>query len=128
MWLCAASLVCYAELRRSAGTNGAAALWQRSIPIRFSGALGRFELRRRGDGRRVEILAAEGVRAEVRATDLGDEIIFHHGIGRDELEEFGAALGQAIDLACAGEEAHVEWDDHSTADDRATDVSVGSGW
>lgn len=100
IWLCIASLIRYvaerAELSREA---------IRWIPLRFSGDLGRFELRPRGDGRRVEIRAGSEIVAEAIASDDGDELVLDFEAADDaELDEFGAAIGQAIEMVAVADE------------------------
>jgi hypothetical protein len=107
-------LVGWARARRPASSSPP----RQWIPIRFSGSLGRFALRRRGDGRHVEIVAAAGQTvAEVVATDEGDEIVLHATVAAAELEHFGAALGQAIEIVIEADEAHLDWDWHAPADE-----------
>jgi len=109
VWLCAASLIAYRSRFVLAGQQPAS-----SIPLRFSGSMGRFILRRRGDGRHVQVISNLGaVLADVQATDLQDRIDVCHGIGSDEVEALGSALGQAIALVTDAEEAHLDWDDHA---------------
>jgi hypothetical protein len=111
LWLCVSSLIGYLESRRPADESGEP---QRPlIPIRFEGPLGAFSIRPRGDGRLIEIVLSKTVVAEVQASDFRDEIRFVRAITAEEAEDFGSALGQAIEMACAAEEAHMEWDDHS---------------
>jgi hypothetical protein len=77
----------------------------RWIPIRFSGDLGRFELRSRGDGRRVEVRTGEAVVAELIARDEGDELLVDFGLADDpEVDAFGAAIGLAIEMVAAADE------------------------
>ncbi len=113
VWLCVSSLIGYSEGRRPAiaPVDHPRPL----IPIRFSGPTGAFSLRARGDGRLVQILAAKVAVAEVQASDFRDEIRILRPVTPDEVEDFGSALGQAIEMACAAEEAHMEWDDHAPA-------------
>jgi hypothetical protein len=99
-WLCFASVIRYLALR--AEPSPEAIRW---IPLRFSGELGRFELRSRGDGRRVEVRAGPEVIAEAIATDEQDVLVFNSPIvAESELEAFGTALGQAIEMAAAADE------------------------
>ena len=96
------------------------------IPLRFSGPTGRFTLRRRGDGRHVEIVSEGVVLAEVKATDLQDEIEFQ-AVPPDGLEELGSAIGQAIGMASDADEAHLDWDDHGASQDW-TDRRSSARW
>ena len=78
---------------------------QRRIPIRFSGGLGRFELRSRGDGRRVEVRTREAVVAELIARDEGDELVVDFSLADDpDVDAFGAAIGLAIEMVAAADE------------------------
>ena len=54
--------------------------------------------------------------AEVKATDLQDEIVLH-AVPPDELEELGSALGHAIEMVSDADEAHLDWDDHGASAD-----------
>jgi hypothetical protein len=100
IWLCLASVIRYLTLH--AEPSPEAIRW---IPLRFSGALGRFELRPRGDGRRVEVRAGPEVIAEAIATDEQDVLVFNNPVvAESELEAFGTALGQAIEMAAAADE------------------------
>ena len=109
IWLLFASLIRYVGLRGAASPL-ARGRW---IPLRFTGELGRFQLRPRGDGRRVEVRAGAEVVAEAIATDEGDELLVDFEAPDDsELEAFGTAIGQAIEMAAAAdadrpEERHV---------------------
>ena len=77
----------------------------RAIPIRFSGGLGRFELRSRGDGRRVEVRTGEAVVAELIARDEGDELVIDFSLADEpDVDAFGAAIGLAIEMVAAAEE------------------------
>jgi hypothetical protein len=87
------------------------------IPLRFSGSTGRFALRKRGDGRQVEIVSEGVVLAEVTATDVQDEIAVNQPVPADELEELGSALGQAMTMAADADAAHLDWDDHGASAD-----------
>jgi hypothetical protein len=99
-WLCFASAIRYLALHAERPPEA-----HRSIPLRFSGELGRFELRPRADGRRVEVRAGPEVIAEVVASDEGDELVLNDELVADsELEAFGAALGQAIEMAAVADE------------------------
>ena len=100
VWLCFASVIRYLSLRADSSRH--ALRW---IPLRFSGDLGRFELRPRGDGRRVEVRAGPEVIAEAIATDEQDVLVFNDPIvDESEVEAFGTALGQAIEMAAAADE------------------------
>ncbi len=122
LWLCFASVLAYAA-RHGTRVRGNGASF---IPLRFSGPTGRFTLRRRGDGRHVEIVSEGVVLAEVKATDLQDEIEFH-AVPPDGLEELGSALGQAIHMASDADEAHLDWDDHGASQDW-TDRRSSARW
>ncbi len=101
IWLCIASLIRYVALRTESSSREPI----RWIPLRFSGDRGRFELRPRGDGRRVEIRAGSEILAEAIASDDGDELVLDfEAIGDAELEAFGAAIGQAIEMVAAADE------------------------
>ncbi len=71
VWVVFAGLIRYAGLHRELTTP----TFRRPIPIHFAGSLGRFTLRARGDGRRVEVRAGPEVVAEAIATDERDELI-----------------------------------------------------
>ena len=102
VWLSFASLIRYVELRAEP-TSPAETF--RSVPFRFSGPIGRFRLRPYGDGRRIEVRAGSQVVAEVIAADEGDEIVLNpETVADSELDAFGAALGQAIEMAAAADE------------------------
>ena len=121
LWLCLASVLVFAA------RHGI-----RSQPPRasHSAALlrphGQVPLRKRGDGRHVEIVSEGVVLAEVKATDLRDEIELH-AVPSDGLEELGSALGQAIELVSDADEAHLDWDDHGASEDW-TDQPSSKGW
>jgi hypothetical protein len=123
LWLCLASLLVFTGRHwirsRPLGT--------RSIPLRFSGSMGRFWLRTRGDGRHVEIVSDGVVLAEVKATDVRDEIELHEPVPSDELEELGSALGRAIEIVSDADEAHLDWDDHGASEER-TDQPGSTRW
>jgi hypothetical protein len=123
LWLCLASLLVFAGghwiRSQPPGT--------RSIPLRFSGSMGRFRLRTRGDGRHVEIVSDGVVLAEVKATDVRDEIELHEPVPSDELEELGSALGRAIEIVSDADEAHLDWDDHG-ASGELTDQPGSTRW
>lgn len=100
VWLCIASMIRYVASR--AESSREAVRW---IPLRFSGDLGRFELRPRGDGRRVEIRAGSEIVGEAIASDEGDELVVDFEAADDaELEEFGAAIGQAIEMVAVADQ------------------------
>jgi len=102
VWLAFASLIRFLSLYAEPHVRGEARRW---IPISFSGELGRFELRSRGDGRRVEVRAGPEVVAEAIATDEGDELVLNVPmVAEAELEAFGSAVGQAIEMAAAADE------------------------
>jgi hypothetical protein len=126
LWLCLASVTLYVALRSR--RDGRPAKSFRGIPLLFAGPTGRFALRRRGDGRQVDIIAGSAVVAEVRATDLRDEIDLHlDPVGVDELDDLGSALGQAMDMVVAADEAHEEWDDHGATHDMA-EAAIPKTW
>jgi hypothetical protein len=103
LWLCTASLISYfgMRLRQSEG----AVARRRYIPLRFSGPTGRFALRSRGDGRKVEVSAGPQLVAEVIASDPHDEIVLHaEAVPDEELRDLGSAIGQAIKMAAAAAE------------------------
>ena len=102
-WLVIGTLISFA-----ASHDMAVSKVQRSIPIRFSGYLGRFSLRRLSDGRRVEVRTGEAVVAELIARDEGDELIIDFSLADDsDVDAFGAAIGLAIEfVVAADQEAH----------------------
>lgn len=101
-WLLVASLVRYAGIRRRARLP----MFRRAIPIRFRGDLGRFTLRAHGDGRHVEVRAGSDVVAEAIATDARDELVVNlESVDDAELDALGAAIGTAIELVAAADEA-----------------------
>ena len=109
LWLCVASLINYFDLRLarpfSSPASAPSAPRRSLIPLRFSGPTGRFVLRPRGDGRKVEVVAGPAVVAEVSATDLRDEIVLHtETVPEEELADLGSAIGQAIEMAAAADE------------------------
>ena len=122
LWLCFASVLVYAALpgKRSRAPRAS------SIPLRFAGPTGRFSLRRRGDGRHVQILSEGVVLAEVKATDLQDEIELH-AVPSDAIDDLGSALGEAIRVASDADEAHLDWDDHGASEDW-TDQPGSARW
>jgi hypothetical protein len=98
--------ILFAALTRYAGLRAVARPLTRSrwIPLRFTGELGRFQVRSRGDGRRVEVRAGVDVVAEAIATDDGDELLVDFEAPDDsELDAFGTAIGQAIEMAAAAD-------------------------
>ena len=100
VWLLFASLIRYASLQRRIPMP----TFRRPIPIRFGGNLGRFTLRALGDGRRVEVRAGEDVVAEAVATDEQDELILDlEAVDDTELDAFGAAIGQAIEMVAVAD-------------------------
>jgi hypothetical protein len=109
MWLTFASLIAYVGMHHAAQPGAQPRLF---MPLRFSGPMGRFSLRRLGDGRHVQILAADAVVAELRATDARDEIDIHLVVSPEETRDLGSAVGQAIELVSDADEAHLDWDDH----------------
>jgi hypothetical protein len=75
------------------------------IPIRFSGTLGRFRLRPRGDGRRVEVTSGDAIVAELIARDEGDELIVDFSLADEpDVDAFGAAIGLAIEMVVAADQ------------------------
>jgi len=102
IWICFASLIRYAALVTQRPAPSESRRW---IPLRFTGPIGRFRLRPRGDGRRVEVRASSQIVAEVIAADGGDEIVLDpEAVADSELEAFGTALGRAIEMAAAADE------------------------
>jgi len=100
-WLLVASLTRYAALHRQFSMP----TFRRPIPIRFAGNLGRFTLRPRGDGRRVEVRAGDDVVAEAIATDEQDELVVDlEAVSDAELDALGTAIGKAIEMAAAADE------------------------
>jgi hypothetical protein len=101
VWVVFASLIRYAGLHRESPTF----TFRRPIPIRFSGSRGRFTLRSRGDGRRVEVRAGAEVIAEAIATDERDELVVDlETVDDTELEALGAAIGEAIEMVAVADE------------------------
>ena len=101
VWLLFASLIRYAALHRRVRMP----TFRRPIPIRFGGNLGRFTLRSRGDGRRVEVHAGAEVVAEAVATDERDELVVDlEAVDDAELEALGAAIGEAIEMVAVADE------------------------
>jgi len=99
VWLCLASVIRYVTLPAAPPAD-----MLRSIPLRFSGELGRFELWPRGDGRRVEVRAGSDVVAEAWVTDESDELRLDDSMVADsELEAFGTALGRAIEMVAVAD-------------------------
>jgi hypothetical protein len=106
-WLLSASVILLAHdwrLRRAAAGLP-------FIPLRFAGSTGRYRLMRSDDGRTVDIVAGRQVVAEVRATDLRDEIdLDPEPILDADLDELGTALGRAIVLAAEADEEQAALD------------------
>ncbi len=103
IWLLIGSLARYVALRRRLSTP----MFRRSIPIRFTGNLGRFTLRTLGDGRRVEVHAGAAVVVEAIATDEQDELVVDlETVDDAELDALGAAIGAAIEMVAVADEAH----------------------
>jgi hypothetical protein len=101
VWLFVAAVVRYASARR----HLLMPMFRRSIPIRFSGYLGRFTLRVRGDGRRVEVHAGTEIVAEAIATDERDELVVDlETVDDAELDDLGAAIGAAIEMVALADE------------------------
>jgi hypothetical protein len=125
MWLLFASLIGYAGSLSAQRQRGEGRLF---IPLRFSGSTGRFRLRRRGDGRHVQILEADTVVAELRATDMRDEIHFHGAVAPEDSRDFGSAVGQAIELVSVADEAHLDWDDHGLEHRAGVDKRARVSW
>ena len=104
-WLLTSSVVHLAALRLGG--------WLRSvrraptIPLRFTGSMGRFVLRRLERGARVEVHAGMEVVAEVVAGESGDEVLVYDiaGVAESELPELGSAIGQAIEITVAATNA-----------------------
>ena len=124
LWLCFGSVLVYVARHRTRSDPAGAPV----IPLRFTGGMGRFALRRRGDGRHVEIVSEGVVLAEVKATDLRDEIQLREPIASDELEDLGSAIAQAIDIVSDADEAHLDWDDDGVSEDWDTDQPRSKGW
>jgi hypothetical protein len=100
-WLLIASLIRYAALHRRLQMP----TFRRPIPIRFGGNLGRFTLRARGDGRRVEVRVGAEVVAEAVATDERDELVVDlEAVDDAELDAFGSAIGEAIEMVAVADE------------------------
>ena len=71
----------------------------RSIPIKFSGHLGRFRVYPRADGRHVEVRVGSRVVVEAIAMPERDELLVDAAaVGDAELEAFGTAIGRAIEM------------------------------
>jgi hypothetical protein len=78
---------------------------QRQIPVRFSGSLGRYEVRTRGDGRRAEVRTRDIVLAELIARDDGDELVVDFSIAdQPDVDAFGAAIGLAMEMVVAADD------------------------
>lgn len=102
VWICFASLIRYWALVAERASPPES---RRLIPLAFSGPIGRFRLRPRGDGRRVEVRASAQVVAEVIAADEGDQLVLDpETVADSELEAFGTAIGRAIEMAAAADE------------------------
>ena len=94
---------------------------RRWIPLQFEGDPGRFRMVARGDGRRVQVHDGPHVVAEAIATDIGDELVINSvPVEEADLEAFGAALGQAIDMAAAADADHAD-DQSPSTDSREVD-------
>jgi hypothetical protein len=99
-WLVAVALIRYVMAHDRTAPEPS-----RGIPVHFSGGLGRFELRSRGDGRRVEVRTGEAVVAKLVARDEGDELVVDFSLADDpDVDAFGAAIGLAIELVAAADE------------------------
>jgi hypothetical protein len=122
LWLFFGSLLVYAGMHRRSQPHAS------FIPLRFAGPMGRLLLRKRGDGRHIEIVSDGVVLAEVKATDLQDEIVLHEAVPSDELENLGSALGHAIEMVSDADEAHLDWDDHGASEDWDTDKPGSRRW
>ena len=102
IWLSFGTLIRYVGLRAA---RRSPADTSRSVPLRFSGPIGRFRMRPYGDGRRIEVRAGSQVVAEVIAADERDEIVLNlETVADSELDAFGTALGRAIEMAAAADE------------------------
>jgi hypothetical protein len=116
-WLWAAAALVAARPRGSRVVEDEPTL--RAIPLSFSGSTGRFKLRPRGDGRRVEVHAEGEVVAQAIATDFRDEIIVvADAIPDAELGDLGAALGQAIEMVAAADEDGIIPESDAAVQDR----------
>jgi hypothetical protein len=101
VWLLFAATIRYAAIRRGLPIP----TFRRPIPIRFGGNLGRFTLRARGDGRRVEVRAGTEVVAEAVATDERDELVVDlEAVDDAELDALGSAIGEAIEMVVVADE------------------------
>ncbi len=100
-WLILAALIRHVARDDAAGSESV-----RWIPIHFSGGLGRFDVRSRGDGRHVEVLkSGKTVVAELTATPERDELVIDFGLADDpDVDAFGAAIGLAIKMVAAADE------------------------
>lgn len=100
-WLILATLIRYVASRDAAVPESV-----RWIPIRFSGGLGRFEVRSRGDGRHVEVIGpGKTVVAELIATHERDELVIDFDLADDpDVDAFGAAIGLAIEMVAAADD------------------------
>lgn len=127
LWLCAASMVSYFSMRVS---RPGMARWTRPlIPLRFSGPTGRFALRQRGDGRKVEVIAGPQVVAELTASDDGDALVVHADMVPDaELGDLGSAIGQAIEMVAAADEDSADRQEPEVAGPRGSMTMLPPGW
>jgi hypothetical protein len=101
VWLFVAAVARYASARRLLLMP----MFRRPIPIRFGGYLGRFTLRVREDGRRVEIHAGTEMVAEAVATDEQDELVVDlETVDDAELDDLGAAIGAAIEMVAVADD------------------------
>lgn len=100
-WLCTSSLVHYAAMRLVRWSH--ALRRAPSIPLRFTGPMGRFTLRRLDRGTRVEVRAGVDLVAEVVAARGRDEVFVYDGevLSEAELPELGSAIGQAIEISAS---------------------------
>ncbi len=100
-WLILAALMRHVALGKEAGPESV-----RSVPIHFSGGLGPFDVRSRGDGRHVEVLGpGKTVVAELIATHEQDELIIDFGLAEDpDVDALGSAIGLAIEMVAAADE------------------------
>ena len=127
LWLLVASFITYL---RQALPHGSVTMPRRPlIPLRFSGPTGRFALRQRGDGRRVEVIAGPQVVAEVIATDVRDEIVLNADTVPDvELSDLGSAIGQAIEMVAAADEDAADWQEPEVAGPGGSATILPPGW
>ena len=127
LWLLAASLISYV---RQAHPHSATTMPRRPlVPLRFSGPTGRFALRQRGDGRRVEVIAGPEVVAVLTATDVRDEIVLNADMVPDaELDELGSAIGQAIEMVAVADEDGADRQEPEVARPRGSVTILPPGW